>query len=76
MFSGVQEMPQVSQGTAVIHQGEKISVPDRLGGFSWSNEIGKPNKLKSCLYPDIDSQAEVAGFVPKNFINFIFSCCQ
>lgn len=58
MFSWEQEMPQVSQGSALIHQGEKISVPDRLGGFSWSSEIGKPNKLKSCLYPARDSQAQ------------------
>lgn len=66
MFSWVQEMPQVSQGSAVIHQGEKISVPDRLGGFSWSSEIGKPNKLKS-----VCTQTETLR--PKNFISFIFS---
>lgn len=69
-------MPQVSQGSAVIREGEKISVPGRLGESSWSSEEGKPNNLTSCLYLDRGSQAEGASFLPQNFTNFIFSWCS
>ena len=58
-------MPRVSQGSAVIRQGKKTSVPGRLGGSSWSSEERKPNELTSCLYLGRGSQAEVTSFVPK-----------
>lgn len=66
-------MPQVSQGPAVIHQGEKISVPGKLGGSSWSSEEGKPSKLASCLYRDRGSRAEVARFCALKLHQLLFS---
>lgn len=39
-------MPQVSQGSAVVHQGEKIF---KLGRSSWSNDLGGKAKQTSIL---------------------------